>query len=225
MGRTGDQKPAMQITSYWYVTNTTDRPVNILNAYIKKPFTQGHVLTKDVHSEYHGSYPIPPFATTDLHADFWITPPICKEGKNINVDIVFVDQYGQRRTIKNIIFPSDKRKGPLPTKLESEAIYKLEHDIEKKVASVLKDEISRYKKYGRSSGELGSVHALHQGRKIKSIYQDGWTSSKSGERQEIVNDPEKSRVYTENGDSLVEYYNSLQEESDKELFINSLPNS
>lgn len=222
MGRTGDQKPAMQIVSYWYVTNATDRPVNILNAYIKKPLTQGHVLTKDVHSEYHGSYPVPPNTTTDLHADFWITPPICKEGKDLTVDIVFIDQYGQKRTIRNTVIPSDKRKGPMPVKLEIEAVYKLEHDIEKKVASVLKDEISRYKKYGRRSGELGSVYAMHQGRKIKSIYQDGWTSSKSGERQEIVNDPENSRVYTENGDSLVEYYESLQENSDKELFINSL---
>jgi len=222
MGRTGDQKPAMQIVSYWYITNTTDRPVNILNAYIKRPFTQGHVLTKDIRSDYHGSYPIPPHATTDLHANFWITPLVCKEGENLKVDIVFVDQYGQKRTVKNVVFPSDKRKGPIPIKLETEAVYKLEHDIEKKVASVLKDEISRYKKYGRSSGELGSVYATHQGRKIKSIYQDGWTSSKSGERQEIVNDPENSGVYSENGDSLVEYYKAIEEETDKALFINSL---
>jgi hypothetical protein len=222
MGRTGDQKPAMQIVSYWYVTNTTDRPVNILNAYIKKPFTQGHVLTKDVHSDYHGSYLIPPHATTDIHADFWITPPVCKEGKSLKVDIVFVDQFGQKRTIKNVVFPSDKRKRPIPAKLETEAVFKLEHDVEKKVASVLKDEISRYKKYGRRSGELGSLYATYQGRRIKSIYQDGWTSSKSGERQEIVSDPENSGVYSENGDSLVEYYETINEETDKELFTNSL---
>ena len=87
---------------------------------------------------------------------------------------------------------------------------------------ITEDEISRYKKYGRSTGELGSVYALHQGRKIKSVYQDGWTSSKSGDRQEIVSDPENSRVYTENGDSLVEFYGSLHEDADKELFVNSL---
>jgi hypothetical protein len=222
MGRTGDQKNAMQIVSYWYVTNTTDRPVNILNAYIKRPFTLGHVLTKDVHSDYHGSYPIPPHATVDLHADFWITPPLCKEGKNLKLDIVFVDQYGQKRTVKNTTFPSDEHKGPIPAKLETEAVYKLEHDIEKKVASVLKDEISRYKKYGRSSGELGSVYAAHQERKIKSIYQDGWTSDKSGERQEIVNDPENSDIYSDNGDSLVEFFKAIKGETDKEFFLNSL---
>lgn len=173
MGKTTDQKPSMQIVSYWYVTNTTDRPLNILNAYIKNPLTQGHVLTKNARSNYHGSYPIPPNTTTDLHADFWITPPLCKEGKDLIVDVVFVDQYGQKRTIKNTIFPSDKRKTSSPIKLQEEAIYKLEHDIEKEVAAVLKDEINRYKKYGRSSGQLGSVFAMHQGRKIISIYQDG----------------------------------------------------
>lgn len=222
MGKTGDQKPGMQIVSYWYVTNTTDRPLNILNAYIKKPLTQGHVLIKDIHSNYHGSYAVPPNTTTDLHADFWITPPICKEGRDLTVDIVFVDQYGQKRIKNNIIIPSDKRKTTSPKKLEEEAIYKLEHDVEKRVASILKDEINRYKKYGRSSGQLGSVYASYQGRKITSIYQDGWTSSRAGERQEIVNDPENAQVLTENGDSLVNYYNDLKEGTDKELLINSL---
>jgi hypothetical protein len=222
MGRTGDQKPAMQVVSYWYVTNTTNHPLNILNTYIKKPLTQGHVLIKDIRSEYHGSFPIPPNATTDLHANFWITPPICKEGKDLTVDIVFVDQYGQKRIIKKNVIPSDKRKGSSPIKLEEEAIFKLEHDVEKKVASVLKDEISRYKKYGRRSGELGSIYAIYQRRKIKSIYQDGWTSNKSGERQEVVNDPQNSKVFSENGDSLVEFYGSLSNDSDKKLFINSL---
>ena len=222
MGKTGDQQPSMQIVSYWYVTNTTDKPLNILNAYIKKPLTQGHVMIKDVRSDYHGSYPIPPNATTDLHADFWITPPICKEGKSLIVDIVFVDQYGQKRILKNTTFPSDKRNTTSPIKLQEEAVYKLEHDIEKEIAAILKDEINRYKKYGRSSGQLGSVYAMHQDRKITSIYQDGWTSSRAGERQEIVNDPENSHVQSENGDGLTNYYNDLEKNDDKELFINSL---
>lgn len=175
-----------------------------------------------MHSSYHGSYPIPPHATTELQADFWIHPPIRKEGRDLKVDIVFVDQYGQERTIRNTVFRSDKRKIPAAIKLEEEAVYKLEHDVEKKVAAVLKDEINRYKKFGRISGKLGSVYAMYQGRKIKSIYQDGWTNSKSGERQEIVSDPDNSHIYSENGDALVDFYNGLKENADKELFLNSL---
>lgn len=222
LGKTGDQKPTMQIVSYWYVTNRTDQPVYILNAYIKKPRTQGHVMLKDVHSAYHGNYPAPPHTTTDLHTDFWVHPPFRAEGKDFKVDIVFVDQYGQKRTVKNVEFKSDKRKRAKPKRLTEEAVYQLEHDVEKKVAAALKDEISRYKKYGRRSGELGSIFALHNGRKIRSIYQDAWTNSKSGERQEILNDPENAKVYSENGDALVEFFDSLQVEADKKLFVSSL---
>lgn len=222
MGRTGDQKPSMQVVSYWYITNQTNRPLKMLNAYIVNPRIYGHVLTKDVNSQYHGSYPVPPHNTTDLHADFWINPPIRKVGKDLKLDIVFVDQYGQKRKIKNVEFLSDKRKKSTPKNLQVEAIYALENDIEKKVAAVLKDEINRYKKYGRRSGELGSIYALYNGRKIKSIYQDGWTNSKSGERQEIVSDPENAHVSSENGDALVNYYNELNDDAERELFINSL---
>jgi len=169
MGRTGDQKPSMQVVSYWYITNQTNHPLMMLNAYIVRPRIYGHVMTKDVNSQYHGSYPVPPHSTTDLNADFWINPPIRKVGKDLKLDIVFVDQYGQKRKIRNVEFLSDKKKKSAPKNLEVEAIYALENDIEKKVAAVLKDEINRYKKFGRRSGELGSVYAIYSGRKIKSI--------------------------------------------------------
>jgi hypothetical protein len=70
MGRTGDGRPSMQIVTYWYVTNRTDRPISILNAYIKRPRWQGMVLTKDARSNYYGSYPVLPHSMTELHADF-----------------------------------------------------------------------------------------------------------------------------------------------------------
>lgn len=222
MGRTDDQKPSMQVVSYWYITNQTSRPLKILNAYVARPKVYGHVMTKDVNSQYHGSYPVPPHSTTDLHADFWINPPIRRIGKDLNLDIVFVDQYGQKRKIRNVKFQSDKKKKASPKNLKIESVYAIENEVEKKVAAVLKDEINRYKKFGRRSGELGSIYALYNGRKIKSIYQDGWTDSKSGERQEIVCDSENTKVVSENGDALVNYYTQLRIDSEKELFLNSL---
>lgn len=220
MGKTGDQQPSMQIVSYWYVTNQYDFPIKILNAHIKKPLVSGHVMTKDTSSVCHGSYSIPPRSTTDLHANFWLHPPINKVGKDIKLDIIFTDQLGQKRKIKNVNFESDKKKRPSPKILEIEAVYKLEHEVEKKIASVLKDEINRYKRYGRRSGELGSVHAMHGNTKIKSIYQDSWTSSRSGERQEIVTDSASTKVLSENGDALVKYFTNGCDE--KELFVISL---
>jgi hypothetical protein len=222
MRRTGDGRPSMQIVTYWYVTNRTDRPVTILNAYIRKSQWQGIVSTRDTRSDYYGSYPVPPHATTDLHVDFDGNPPFRREGKPIKVDIAFIDQSGQKRTVKNVRIDSDKRKLRSPVKLQQEAIYKLEHDIEKKVAAVLKDEISRYKKFGRLHGELGSLHVVHNGRIVKRIYQDGWTDSRSGERLEIIADPDNAVVQSDNGDALVAYFNALEDEAERELFINSL---
>lgn len=222
MGRTGDGRPSMQIATYWYVTNRTGRPINILNAYINRPHAQGIVLTKDTHSAYHGSYPVPAHATTELVADFWIDPPFKREGKSIRIDIVFVDQNGQKRTVRNVRIDSDKKKRRKPVKLQEEAVYKLEHEVEKKVAAVLKDEVSRYKKFGRQHGELGSLHAVYKERVVKQIYGDGWSHSDSGKRLEIVSDPENAVIKSENGDALVGLFNSLGQEADKELLINSL---
>jgi len=47
---------------------------------------------------------------------------------------------GQKRKVKNVRIESDKRKSKAPIKLQREAVYQLEHEIEKKVAAVLKDE-------------------------------------------------------------------------------------
>jgi hypothetical protein len=222
MGRTGDGRPSMQIVTYWYVTNRTDRPISILNAYIRKPRWQGMVMTKDTRSAYHGSYPVPPHAITELHADFYGNPPFAKEGKTIRVDLVFVDQNGQKRTVRNVEIKSDKRKSASPVKLQEEAIYKLEHEIEKKVAAVLKDEISRYRKFGRQHGELGGLHAVYKERVIKQIYGDGWSHSDSGKRLEIVSNPEEAVIQSENGDALVSLYGRLNDEADKELFVGAL---
>ena len=222
MGQTGEQKPSMQIVTYWYVTNRTDRPINILNAYIKRPRWQGMVMTKDVRSDYHGSYPVPPNMTTDLDASFYVSPPFRKRGKKLKLDIVFIDQNGQKRIVRGVEVPSHDKKRRELVILEEEAVYQLAHDIEKRVAGVLKDEITRYKKYGRRSGRLGSLHAEHHGRTVSSIYQDSWTDSRSGERQEIVTDPESAKIKTENGDALVKFYSTLGDADEQELFVNSL---
>jgi hypothetical protein len=142
--------------------------------------------------------------------------------RGFKAQIVFIDQYGQKRTIRNVEFNSDKKRQPPFVRLAEEAIYKLEHDIVKKVAAVLKDEVSRYKKYGRRWGQIGSVEASYKGNTIRQIYQDGWTSSKTGQRQEIISDPKNAVVRSENGDALVEFFNKLDNESDGEFFVDSM---
>ncbi|MEQ8964876.1 MAG: hypothetical protein RID91_03555 [Azospirillaceae bacterium] len=222
MGRTGDQRPAMQVATYWHITNPTDQPIRVLSAFIARPKTDGMVLVKDVNSNYFGSYSIPPGCTTELNADFWIVPPITKEGRHIVVDVVFIDQFNQRRKVKAVKIASDKRRTPQPTKLETERIWTLTNEIEKRVASVLQDEIARYKKFGRREGQLGSVLAEFNGREIRQIYQDSWSSDKAGQRQEIASGSGDRKVKTENGDALVRYYNGLSDKEERDAFVNAL---
>lgn len=222
MGRTSDQKPAMQIVGYWYVTNHTDSPVSILNAHIASPPVQGHVMVKDTQSDYHGSYPVPPHATTDLHANFWIEPPTVKKGKDLVVDVVFIDSFGQKRTLRKVTFKSDEKRKEQVFSPREETVYDLTHDVEKEVAGVLKDEINRYRKSGRQHGHLGSLHAVRGDQKILSIYQDSWSTSAAGERQEIVSRPDEYRLHSENGDALVTRYKKLTQSDEKAVFVDAL---
>lgn len=110
--------------------------------------------------------------------DFYGNPSFRREGKPIKVNIIFIDESGQKRTVENVRIDSDKRKLRAPVKLQHEAVYDLEHDVKLRVAAVLKDEMSRYKKFGRLHSELGSLHVVYKGRVAKRIYQNGWTSSR-----------------------------------------------
>jgi hypothetical protein len=212
----------MQVVGYWYVTNPTDSPVSILNAYIATPPVQGHVLVKDAASDYVGSYQVLPHSTTDLHVNFWIEPPTVREGKDLVLDIIVVDNFGQQRRLKKVRFQSDKKKNRRTLKLREEAVYALAHDVEKDIAGVLKDEISRYRKSGRQYGHLGSLHAVYGDKKISSIYQDSWSSSASGQRQEITSHPGEYRLTSENGDALVRIYGLLDKDEEKSLFVSAL---
>jgi hypothetical protein len=61
-----------------------------------------------------GHYSIPPGATTELSADFWVTPPICKEGEDFKAAVSVVDQFGNEHKVKGIVFRGREpgRQGP-----------------------------------------------------------------------------------------------------------------
>ena len=103
MGRSGD-KPAMQISGDFTVTNITKSNILLTVAKMKKPKALGHVMVKDLNSQYHGSYYIPSGATTKLTFDFWIIPPIKEVKQNFTADIAIVDQFGNEHWIKKVEF-------------------------------------------------------------------------------------------------------------------------
>jgi hypothetical protein len=103
MGRSGD-KPAMQISGHFTVTNICKYKILITAAKMRKPKALGHALVKDLQSNYYGSYMIPEGGVTGLSFDFWIMPPAKKEGENLEADVAILDQFGNEHWVKNIEF-------------------------------------------------------------------------------------------------------------------------
>lgn len=104
MGLSKD-KPAMQVVSQWYATNITTEQVVVTNGFIRKPKTETVMpLIKHPNSNVFGRYPILPRKTTQLMLDFWIQPPLHKEGESFKADVVILDQFGNEHEIKNVEF-------------------------------------------------------------------------------------------------------------------------
>lgn len=218
----------MYLDSDWNITNGAEWSNQIVDVFIIKPERiQGIVATRDTKSNLYGEYlygecDVPSKSHTKLNTHFQISPPLCSEKEDFIATIVFVDKFKQERKVKNIKFKSDNQQGVLKI-LKQESVYNLNNNIEKQIAFVLQDEITRYKRFGRRHGELGSVHATYQGKEVKSIYQDRWYDHKSGKNQEIVLDPENSKIESENGDALVALFHSIKKNKEKQqLFIEDL---
>jgi hypothetical protein len=98
------EKPAMQIVGHYTITNVTKLGIVPTVAKLKKPRSLGHVMVREITSQMHGSFVIPPSATTDLQFDFWIVPPVRKEGEPFVADVAVLDQFGNEHWLRRIEF-------------------------------------------------------------------------------------------------------------------------
>ena len=90
-------EPAMYLHSGWYATNVTDEEVWILRAYLVRPRTESDILfVQHPELDEFGKYPILPKSTAKVSVDFWIQPPIRKEGASFKGKIVFIDQFNNK---------------------------------------------------------------------------------------------------------------------------------
>ena len=105
-------EPAMHVVSRWYTTNVTDRTVLILRVYLVKPRTEARViLSRAPRSDNRfGKFPMLPGTPTEVTVDFWIQPPIRKEGESFKGKIAFIDQFNNKHKIK-ATFESHSQEG------------------------------------------------------------------------------------------------------------------
>ena len=211
----------MQVVGQWDVTNITANNVRLLSVRTLKPKSEGHVLTRHPNDNTFGSCPILPGETTEVTSDFWIVPPLRKEGEDFRTSVVFVDQYGNEHKIKKVVFKGHKPKEPKRDVPPSEAIHSISDPIEKEVAAVLKAEVDRYKACGRSIGGLGSIQTTIQGRSYRGVGTE-WREADSPKNQSIVKDDNSVEIASDNARALINLYNKLITNEEKERYFQAL---
>jgi hypothetical protein len=214
-------KPAMQVVGRWHVTNITGDNIRVLAARTSKPKTTGHVLTRHPNDNVFGSYPILPGETTEVSSDFWIVPPVRKEGEDFKTAVILVDQYGNEHKIKNVVFKGPKLKEPKKDEPPSESIHSIADPIEKEIVAVLKAEVNRYKACGRRVGGLGSIQTTIQGKSYKGVGTE-WREADSPKNQAIIEDESTIEISSDNAQALINLYGKLESDDEKDTYFRVL---
>ena len=214
-------KPAMQVVGRWHVTNITGDNVRLLGAKLLKPKTEGNVLTRHPRENIFGSYPILPGETTEVTSDFWVIPPVRKEGEDFKTSVVLIDQYGNEHKTKNVIFTGLKPKEPKKEETPSESIHLITDPIEKEIVAVLKAEINRYKECGRRVGGLGSIQTTIQGKSYKGVGTE-WREADSPKNQTIADDESTIQISSDNAQALLNLYQKLKTDEEKDRYFEAL---
>lgn len=216
------KKPAMHVVSDWFITNISGQDVLICGVKVRKPKVGGNILVRHPRQNIYGTYGIPPMFTTDARISFWVQPPIRKEGEELVAKFELIDQLGNvHRTKKVKHYSSPKKKEELPEFI-LESVSDISNPVEKEVVSVLQAEIDRYAGCGRIVGGLGSITTTYQGRTFNGVGSD-IRKADSPELQAIIPDPENANIYSDNGEILIRYYTTLNDQQKRD-FVNALVN-
>ncbi len=97
----------MQIISEWRVTNIAKEAIHMHRAHIVRPRkarTDGEVFVIDPRTNCAGDWMLAPRSTAQVLTQFFVHPPVCKEGEDFKAKIVFTDQFGNEHKTKWIVF-------------------------------------------------------------------------------------------------------------------------
>ncbi len=108
-----DGKPSMQIITNWYVTNSSDETLHLLDAALLMPNPKGrncntHVFTIERHEDRSDQahsgidMPIPPHQTGVADVSFFLDPPTQQEGTALMVQLFIVDQFGRKHSTPKV---------------------------------------------------------------------------------------------------------------------------
>lgn len=191
-----DNSYLSQISLDVQVSNTSDRPVQIVKAQLVRPnakVVHADVMLPIAGSPYHSSrHPVPPHGTIPASVHLMARRVLGAAGKPIRISIKVTDQYGEEYKLKGIVVPShDKPERPLriSERVTRSRVYKaLRREPQpdppvmpwtfstgpgyvEMCQSVLDEERRAYAARGRSRGGLGSLNVT-----LQSEPNAGWTT-------------------------------------------------
>jgi hypothetical protein len=225
-------QPAMQVVGAWQVENISEVGALLVGVHIEKPYTEGRVLLEGEGGLYSSREILPARTTTRASAHFWILPPVRHEGEPFNATVVFVDQFGNKHSVRDVRF--EGRAAPTGTSFDpGEPLYEIDDPVERDVAAVLKAELGRYQVSERSQGALGSIRTTEGQRTA-----DGSIRMTEGQRTvdgfggivrghpaaaiPLTRDPEVMRVESDNLEALLNRYGGLATDEERERFKRAL---
>jgi hypothetical protein len=150
-------------------------------------------------------------ATTEASADFWIRPPVRKEGQALKATIASIDQFGNEHQVKNVVFKGQQPRESRKVEPTGESIHVIADPVEKEIVAVLKAELHRYKICGRLAGGLGSVQTIYKGRSMIGVGSDARTLF-TARNQSIIPDPEEASIESDNATALLNLYQRLRDD-------------
>ncbi len=201
-------RSAIVFKSTWYVTNRSDRPLRVLAAEIKRPRIKGTVLVRSLPDGGWCEYAIPSKETAVMTASFVGEQPLLRPRKKIFVDVTFTDSFGQKVTKKRVAFEAHRRRErPTEIELRSDLISDLPTEIERRIATVTREELAWVRNKLRDFGELGSIEVHERGMPVAHFASDFALRS----RPQVAVAPDLSGITmsSSNADPIIELYGRL----------------
>ena len=98
-------QPAMQIVGDLNITNVSKYGVVVMGARLRKPRAVGHAFVREQTSgTYSSKSVVPQGGISDLRFDFFVQPPVKREGDSFMGDVAIIDQFGNEHWLKGLEF-------------------------------------------------------------------------------------------------------------------------
>lgn len=213
------------------VKNQTSTSIGLVAVHLLKPRMSGEVVHSDVivrHAEgtvygtaMHSGHRIPGGAALPARLSLMIRgTPRENQSKPLAVTVRVVDDEDNSQRLSVTCRSLTITHKPTP-EVPSEPLYAMENPIEKEVAAVLKAEVSRYSKRGRTVGGFGSIEVRYRGVTRNGFGTDSWSPG-SAANQEVALDPENAELISDNLSALTHYYGRLDSDEAREQFVEAL---